>query len=340
MKSCMISVRNSIFDVSDRATLDTNDANLASILGADKHFWCGERDLSKFDGYEMFCFTMTKIKEAYENEWMELITLLRNKYGSSIKITVYQEAEVDWVIKRSIEEQTRFIKILRSIDVFFAHNSADAPFFKYLAPNTTVIPVPSPINFQRIQRFASNTQAKLNSPVKEIIFGSSFDDRSYGLFGYAVGAELKRLYGEKVKLTQFHRTDWKDGRTEKIREAVGVDFEILPHMGWLDYAERISKCYLMMNLMPAAAAGRDAIICAAMDIPHIGNKRLEIIQYSPSSVDVFDLEQALLAARVLIDSQEIYTNTLKRQREELVNHSLDAVRKYLTPKLKEIGISI
>ena len=334
MKSCLVTVRNESFEVKDRAGMDTNDVNIAHILGADKHFWYGERDLDKFKPYELIMFTMPKIKGPYENEWMELIRLIRQKYAGTKFLCLYQEAECDWVLGRPLEDQLRFFKVLEEIDLFMAHNEVDKHFFEGIAPkDTKVIVAPTPLPLTKIFSKVKSHEDKRNKPL-EIIFGSSFDGRSNGLFGYSVGMRLKDKFGDKIKLTQYTRAVWHDDRTQKIREALKVPFDVIPTMSWPNWIERLSEAYISMNLMPAAAAGRDAIVFSALGIPHIGTHRLDILRRSMISVDVLDCNDAFNACNELIEDKEFYDRVREEAITEVKNYDINAVTIKLRAEFK------
>lgn len=342
MRACLVTVRNERFDIKDRNRTDTNDVNIAYLLGATEHFWCGERDLELFSSYDLIMFTMSKIKENYENSWMELVKLLRDKYGDSKKIVMYQEAEVDWVLDKShsIEDQIELFKVISYLDMFMCHNEADMGLFKYCVPYTKVIYVPTPLPIKTIEQWKIPVERKREEKQLEIIFGSSFDQRAYGLFGYAVAMELKRKFKDRVKLTRYERSIWNDNRTEKIKNYFGVEFESLPTMGWIEWIKRLSKSYLSMNLMPAAAAGRDAIVFSALGIPHIGNMRLEILK-KHTDVDILDLEQILFACERLLEDNQHYDSVSSLMVERAwYYHSFEKVKRHLITEFAGIGVDI
>jgi len=343
MKVCMVSVRNDEFSVVQRQGMDTNDVNLAYLLGATEHYWCGERDLNKFDQYDMIFFLMSKIKESYENKWMELVSLIRDKYGDKKIILIHQEAEMRWCMYRPWKDQLELFEAIKKADMFMCHNTSDIGFFKFLCPETKVICAPTPMPIEKIKKYRINPKVKRNNEQLEIIFGTSFDHRSNGLLGYAVAMELKRKYGKRIKITQYHRTQWNDNRNEEFMKFFGYDFEVLPHMSWLSFVERLSQSYISMNLMSLAAAGRDAIVFSALGIPHISNEVLEVMNYDDVSKDnIEDLRIVFKICELLIEGKpERYIETIEDGYKNVEKHSFQNVKKVLNERFKfALGIDI
>ena len=340
MNACLVSVRNDERDLKEMVGMDTNDANICYLMGGIRHLWCGERNLDKFKEYDLIMFTMSKVQGSYENTWLELVKLLKKKYPNTI-IVVYQEAEMEWSMYRPINEQINLFENLKYADMFICHNQSDIGYFKYLIPNIKVSYCPSALPIAKIKEYAIPVEKK-RTDVLEIIFGSSFDHRSCGMFGYAVAMELKRKYKGRIKLTQYHRTQWNDDRNEQIKKHFGYDFEILPHMGWLDYITRLSKSYISMNLMMLAAAGRDAIVFAALGIPHIGNARLELLSHRTNKLfNILDLQEVCMYCDKLLVNDCVYYVHQQMELSHVMVHSFGNVKRHLQCIFEnELGVRI
>ena len=342
MKVCLVTERENEFNIISDGQCDTNDVNIAAILGANKHLFSGEKDLNKFDGYDLYIVKMSKIREKYETEWMQIVHILKNRYPNSL-VAIYQEAEVDWLMFRSWQEQVELIKAVKKCDIFLTHNSIDEGFFSKLTWHDRVFHVRTPLPIEKLDQYIKTLEYKIQK--NKILFGSTLDDRSYGLFGYVVASRFKKIYNE-VNLIQYHRTTYADSkeRNESFMREVGENFEALGYAPWFDFAERMSEMRISMNLMLAAAAGRDAIMFAALGIPHIGNYRLEVMKncFPGLAIDPLDCNKAYELLEKLYKDKDFYIivqETAKLKVKEY--HSMNGVRSYLREQFKNrLGIEI
>lgn len=340
MKTCLITERRSQFPIGPEGQFDTNDVNIAAALGADQHFFMGEEDLQIFAAYDMLLVKMSKVKESYDTSWMGFVPKIRQRYPSKL-ILMYQEAEVDWPLKRPYQDQVELYNAINQCDVFLAHNSKDSHFYSLVKRDRKVIHVPTPLPIQRIKEMRISYEERQKGA--EIIFGSSFDDRAHGLFGYLVAAQLLRT-GYSYKLVQYARSVYADDRNNALKECFGIPFETLPYMSWLDFCARSSKAYVSMNLMPAAAAGRDTIMFASLGIPHIGNRQLDPMNncFPDLAVDVLDTDTAIELLEKLLYDEGFYKKISQFATEQVEKyHTIPAVREHLRSALNTIaGINI
>jgi hypothetical protein len=289
--------------------------------------------------YDLVIAKMSKIRESYEKTWMEFIPKFKSKFPSKI-VFLYQEAEVDWPLKRSIEEQCELYKAIKSCDLFLSHNEIDAGFYGNLWDNKKAIYTPTPLPINAIKKYVKTFKYRQDG--HELIFGSSFDDRACGMFGLSAALGARRIF-DAIKLTQYTRTDYKDNRNDLIKECFG-DFETIPQLSWFDYCERLSRAYVSMSLMTAAAAGRDTITFAALGVPHIGNKRLTAMQscFPDLCIDPLDVDRAKsLVVKLFTDAE--FNSRISDDSKRLAEmyHSFDAVGKYLKQSIKnKTGISL
>jgi hypothetical protein len=335
MNACHVSVRNNEFDIHEGGMLDTNDVNIAAILGARKHYWCGERNLEKFAPYDLIFFTMSKIKEGYEKSWMELVMLLRAKYGRTKKIIIYQEAEVDWPLTRPHQDQIELYRAIHECDVFFCHNFIDTGFYRMMC-KVNVINVNTPMPIERVPYVPKENRNK------EVIFGSSFDSRACGQLGLAVARSLSETGLASYKFVQYFRSEWKDDRNDRFRDFTGLQFESLPRLPWPQFVDRLSRAFMSMNLMPASAAGRDALVFAAAGVPHIGSNRLDTMQecFPKLCVDPLDCWEAYHTAWKLHHEPDFYDEVVQEARKNSRRFSMEGVKRSLELQLKPRGIVI
>lgn len=340
MKKCLVTERKNSFEIGPGGQFDTNDVNIAAAMGADRHFFMGEEDLSLFAPYDLIMVKMSKIKEPYDSSWMGFVPRIKQRWPGKL-VALYQEAEVDWPLKRPIQDQIDFFKAVKQCDVFLAHNNRDADFYAAVKGDDKVFAVPTPLPIGRISDMRLPRAERWSR--KEIAFGSAFDDRAYGLFGYLVAArELK--HSSSFTLVQYARSVYADTRNEDMRNCFGVHFESLPYLPWLDFCARMSKVYVSMNLMPAAAAGRDTIMFAALGIPHIGNYRLDAMQncFPELTVDPVDTFSSSRLLHRLLRDEDFYvrvSETAMKQAER--HHTISAVNQFLKEQFKEkLGINI
>jgi hypothetical protein len=178
----------------------------------------------------------------------------------------------------------------------------------------------------------------------ELIFGSTFDNRGYGVFGLAAAKVLKQHH-PRLKLTQYTRSKYDDDRNDVIRKGLEIEFETIPQLGWLEYVERLSHAYLTMNLMPAAAAGRDAITSAALGIPHIGNEMLDpAYECHPAlAVNPLNINAAISSGCHVLDMDIQHYELLSAEVIRRVNEhfSFKAVGEYLKHQFQTtLGVTL
>lgn len=340
MKACHLSVRDERFKTEHRAGSDTNDVNMAHLIGCTDHYYLGERDLDIFEKYDVVFITMSKIKEMkYENRWLEIVSLLREKYGDKHKIIIYQEAEVNWSVTRPIEDQLELFDAIDKSNLFIAHNSMDKNYFGFMVPNTRSVSIPTPMPIDKIEPHRISAGDKITGGKKIIIFGSTFDSRANAQFGLSVALELDRKYPGELEFVNYMRSYWDDDRDNKVRNHFGLNFRSLPRLGWTEFVKELSKSYISMNLMPAAAAGRDAIVFSSLGVPHIGNRQLDILSNSKTGIDPLDVGTAFSICCDLIDNNDFYNkisdNAIALAREHCFAYVADILRK----ELSNIGVS-
>ncbi len=332
MKICIVTERSSEFSIGSEGQFDTNDINIAAILGADRHFSLISDDMDRFTYYDLVILKMSKTRMPYEKTWMEFAPAFKKRWPNKI-LFIYQEAEVNWLLERSIDEQCELIQALKICDLFLAHNINDIGFFSNLW-DRKVIHVPTPLPINRIKEKKKTHEERLKA--FKFVFGSSFDNRANGLFGLAAAKQLKRI-NPHVNLVQYTRSKYEDDRNAKISNAMEISFSTIPQLGWFDFIEELSTAYVSMNLMPAAAAGRDAIVFAALGIPHVGNSRLDSMQYCfpDLCVDVLSVDSALFRVIHMLNNESevkrISEYAMKKVEE---HHSFESVKAYLKMAIK------
>src|SRR3990167_630118 len=286
--------------------------------------------MDKFKQFNLFIIKMSKIKEKYENSWMEIIHVLRDKFPES-KIGLYQEAELDWPIFRPIDDQVDLFNAIKKCDFFMCHNKIDEGLYSSISDRVKTFYVPTPLPIEKIFQYRKSIEFRKER--KEIVFGSSFDYRSYGLLGYLVAKDFT-----DYKLVQYCRSEYADDRNNKMRNCIGREFEILPRMNWFDFCKRLGESFVSMNLMLAAAAGRDAIMFAALGVPHIGNARLDAMRicFPSLAIDPLDLEGARMRLKHLLEDKMHYLNVCAIAQNQVMNNfSFKAVKEYLKRKFMD-----
>jgi hypothetical protein len=338
MKICAITERtdNSVIN---SISADVNDINIAYLLGAREHFSLGERNLDNLQSYDVFFIKMSKVRMPYEKTWMELVHLIKDKWPTK-KILVYQEAEVNWPLRRNKEyiEQLELYKALMRCDLFLAHNQLDAGFYSGFCP---AIYCPTPMPLERIKESIRTTDYRRRH--KKIIFGSTFDDRANGLFGL-IAARKATFDMKDTKLVQYTRSVYNDDRNEQFRNLFKPnEFDVIPRLGWYDYCDALSEAYISMSLMPEAAAGRDTIVFATLGIPHIGNYRLSTMQecFPKLCVEPLDVDKAAQLLRQLLVYNDMYAEIASYAQKAVEKHSFNNVQDYLKLEiLKKIGLNL
>lgn len=341
MKICIITERTDNKVIDKALSSDANDLILAILLGAKKHFWLygfSPSNLTELSDYDIFFIQMSKVKSPLETSWMQLIEIIKTKWPEK-RILVYQEAEVDWPLKRPYNEQMEFYRALMKVDLFLAHNRLDIGFYSCFCP-TIYCPTPSPLD--RIK--ASIRTPEYRRRHKKLIFGSTFDDRASGFFGLV--AARKAIFDmSDVSLVQYTRSIYYDDRDEQFRNLFKPqEFTTIPRLGWYNYCDALSEAYVSMSLMPEAAAGRDTIIFATLGIPHVGNYRLSIMQecFPKLCVEPLDIEKASQLVRQLLVYKDFYEEVVKYAQHQVnYYHSFDAVQKYLKEEIEQkIGLKL
>jgi hypothetical protein len=215
---------------------------------------------------------------------------LKNK-----KVYIVQEGPHWWWNDYSMYDQVRFFNMMVSCDGIFAHNEHDVKYYKGMFPNVPV----HVMSTLMIDSIVENIQ-----PVREekVIIGGNF----------------ARWYGGMESFTvaqRFQVPIW--GQTSHaMREGEDQLINHLPRVMWTDWMKQLSSFKYAVHLMPTIAAGTFSLNCAYFGIPCIGNEKVDTqrLCHPDLSVDVEDVEKAVMLAERLRDDQEFYqqcSNTAK-----------------------------
>lgn len=131
---------------------------------------------------------------------------------------------------------------------------------------------------------------------------STYDGRANGLLGIAIVTQVTK------DITQVTRSVYHDSRNEDVAAHFGVSPKIIPQTGWKDWLGYLTDLYVYVHPMPAASAGRDTIACAALGIPVIGNKNLDVQMslFPKLGADCYDVKQMKFLLEQLLDDEKFY----------------------------------
>lgn len=131
---------------------------------------------------------------------------------------------------------------------------------------------------------------------------STYDGRANGLLGIAVVSRVTD------NITQVTRSVYHDPRNEDVVAHFKVQPKIIPQTGWKDWLGYLTDLYIYVHPMPAASAGRDTIACAALGIPVIGNKELDVQMslFPKLGTGCYDVRQMETLLEQLLKDKKFY----------------------------------
>lgn len=308
MKWAATSVRQDRFSVKGRASEGSvNDQIAADSFGAETHF--APTDLDELIGYDAVFVTMWKIKESFEPRWMDIVHKLCD---AGVKVVLFQEAEVSWPLNRSWEEQQSFFELLGKVEIFLTHNTFDIDLYQPFRKGKPIVRWRTCLDIEKIVVHLIAPEYK---PDRPILFGSSFDGRANGLTG------LVASMGFGKPLMHQNRTNGYEERGPAIKKLLDVEWEEIPYAEWGRWLRDVSKAYVAVHPMPAAAAGRDQIAFAALGIPCVGYSQLALQRElfpSCSVVDPFDIESIRYKIKQLLVHDGFYAEVSKYALERVM----------------------
>jgi len=212
------------------------------------------------------------------------------------KVYIVQEGPHWWWNDYEMIDQVLFYNMLISSDGIFAHNQHDVKYYKGMFPNVPVHVIPTLM----IDSIVKDIQ-----PIREekVIIGGNF----------------ARWYGGMESFTVAQRFDvpiW--GQTSHaMREGEDQLINHLPRVMWTDWMEQLSSFKYAVHLMPTIAAGTFSLNCAYFNIPCIGNEKVDTqrLCHPDLSVDVEDVEKAVMLAERLRDDKEFYEECSRTAKE-------------------------
>lgn len=304
MRWVSTSTRQSTVPIEQIGVANCNDQIAARAFGAETHIdprdlYHGARGLTEAfqpSEYEAAFITMGKVWEGDASPWMDAARLLCD---AGKKVVLFQEAETPWPLTRTWEEQKRFIQLLGKVDLFLTHNQRDVELWGRLMGEKG-----------HCQRWVTCLDTDMASKYRietnagrPILVGSTYDARANGMTG------LIACRGLLNPLWHQNRTIYSDARDRELPKL--LDMEIakeIPQSGWEEWLRNISGTYIAVHPMPAAAAGRDQIAFAALGIPCIGNRELDIQRelFPELAVDCFDVVAIRDRVNWLLSNPDVY----------------------------------
>lgn len=261
-----------------------NDQIAARAFGAVEHVT--HSDFDRLRSYECVIATMWKVfTPSVESRWMEVLHRLKDE--TDTKVVLFQEAETPWPTTRPWEEQRSFIELLGKVDLLLTHNVRDIGMWGPLRKGKSTFRWRTCMDVEYAAQFRVDPSLKHWRPV---IVGSSYDQRANGLAGLIACRGLE----EGTPLWHQNRSTGYHDRNEEAPKLLGMTIEKeIPHSGWTRWLEACSGAYMVVHPMPAASAGRDQICFAAMGIPCIGSRDLDIQRelFPRLAVDHYDVDQ-------------------------------------------------
>jgi hypothetical protein len=200
------------------------------------------------------------------------------------KIYYIQEGPHWWFNDYEIVDQIKFYNFLSNTDGIFAHNLSDVNYYRGMFKNKKVEIIHSLMIEYLIKDIQPQTEDK-------VIIGGNFA-RWYGGFESYIVA------------SQFGLPIWgQDSHAKRNQEELIDNLNHFPRMMWFEWMKEVSKFKYGVHLMPTVAAGTFSLNCAYFGIPVIGNKQVDTqrLLHPHLSVDVFDIESAMLLVEMLKD---------------------------------------
>lgn len=210
--------------------------------------------------------------------------------SNNCKKVYYVQEGPTWLFNDyNIIDQVNFYNTLNSFDAIFAHNEYDVKFYKGLFPNNKINIIPTLLIEELIKNITPKTENK-------IIIGGNFA-RWYGGFQSYMIAQT------------FDIPIWvQDSHCKRKDENQLPNLNHLNRLSWIDWMNTLSTFKYAIHLMPTIAAGTFSLNCAYFGIPCIGNEKVDTqrICHPNLSVDVDDVEKALILAQRLKEDKEFY----------------------------------
>lgn len=275
-----------------------NDQIAARAFGATVHYSPVTELIRHQDEYDAVFVTMSKVREHFERRWMDAVHWLKC-IGKTV--VLFQEAETSWPMTRSWEEIESFIQLLGKVDLFLTHNFRDVTHWGSLAKAS--------LRWRTCLDISHATERIIEpgkKTMRALLCGSSYDDRANGITALMACGSMSGH-----PLWHQNRSTGYGDRNKDLPALLGlhIDHEI-EHCGWNEWLEQISKTYIAVHPMPAAAAGRDQIAFAALGVPCIGNGELDIQRELFPELcltDIFDVEAIRTLIRKLLDDRGFYS---------------------------------
>lgn len=285
------------FDIHNLGGLgNTNDVILAGAFGATMHYPAA--DFESLRQFDLVCMTMWKNQHReFESRWLEIGHRLKD---AGVRVVLYQESEISWPTTRPWEEMKSFIELLQKVDLFLTHNTPEIALWGEARKNRPTY------RWRTCLDLEPRLKARIEPNVKSariILFGNSYDSRANGLTGLIACKDFGRPLMHQDRCPHYEQM------SRELPELLGIKVEHeVANCGWMKWAERIAPAYIAVHPMPAAAAGRDQITFAALGIPCVGNRELDVqMELFPQlSVTCYDVVGIRKLVRMLLEDNGFY----------------------------------
>lgn len=313
MKICSTSVRDTTIPIDLIGVSNCNDQIAARAFGAEVHV--SPMNFKLLSSFDLVFATMWKVKtNDIEDRWMNVLHRLKDE--TDTKVVLFQEAETPWPTTRSWDEQKSFIELLGKVDLFLTHNQRDIDMWGPLRKGKPTYRWKTCLDLTTVIPYAIPEHLKADRP---ILFGSSYDQRANGLAGLVACKD----FGHPL-WHQNRSTGYEDRNLEMPGLlGVNVDKEI-PHGSWTQWMGDVSGAYLAVHPMPAASAGRDQICFAAMGIPCIGSRDLDIQAelFPRLVVDHYDVGKIKKLVRYMLNDEAAYLHVRLYAQEKVQKYGI------------------
>lgn len=305
MRIAAISSRDKFFEIEAESLYNTNDIAAAYCFGAREH-WDITNAGNSYEGLDALFVTMWKVKQPWEKRWLEIPYEFKEKWPDK-KLILHQEAEAEWFLMRPGPEwssQLEMMELLKDkVDIFLAHNQRDRSLYQSFMKRGRAVTWRTVQDVARVAPYRQKPAEK-----RKTVGVSTYDGRANGLLGLCIASSVTD------DITQITRSAYHDNRNAEANAHFGVKPWVVKELPWLDWIDPLSNIYVYLHPMPAAAAGRDTIACAALGIPVIGNKNLDAqVELFPDlAIDPYDTPLMKKLLTDLLGSEEFHESCCQR----------------------------